>query len=280
MTRDEFRNHVAIVTGASSGIGRALALALAERGSRVVLAARDATRLESLAGECRQRGGEALSQPTDVSDEQQCRTLVQAAIEQYQRLDLLVNNAGIGMGCLFPDLPNLELFRSVVATNFWGAVHCCIYAMPHLLTSQGRVVNVSSLGGMLAIPGNSSYVASKAALNGFSDALRLDLAKSGVSVTLVCPYWVVTEFHERFMDRHGAPSGPGARALYTPRMMTAAQAAAIILRAAWRRQREVVMWPGAPARWLKLLAPAALDHLIVRQFFKPAVERMKKGMGG
>jgi NAD(P)-dependent dehydrogenase (short-subunit alcohol dehydrogenase family) len=198
-----FRDHAVIITGASSGIGRALALQLADEGAWLALAARNAERLEDVAAACRQRGGRALAVPTDVADETQCRTLVERACQEYGRLDILINNAGIAVVAKLDQLPDLERFRQVMDVNFYGAVHCTYGALPYLKATRGRIVNVSSLGGRLAIPYNTSYVASKAALERFSDALRMELTEAGVSVTVVCPSWVVTEFHERMLDRDG-----------------------------------------------------------------------------
>ena len=268
-----FRDHAVIITGASSGIGRALALQLAGEGAWLALAARNAERLEAVAAACRQRGGRALALPTDVADEAQCRTLVERACKEYGCLDMLVNNAGMAVVARLDELPDLERFRQVMDVNFYGAVYCTYYALPHLKATRGRIVTISSLGGKLAIPYNASYVASKAALERFSDALRMELKASGVSVTVVCPSWVVTEFHERMMDRDGRPRGPSGRAIYTEKMMTAEQCASIVLAAARQRKREVVMRPGPLALWVKMLAPGLVDKVIVERFLKPAIRR-------
>ncbi len=276
MKGDTFRDKAIIVTGASSGIGRALAYRLADQGAWLVLAARGAERLEAIAGECRERGGQALVVPTDVGVEAQCKRLVEHTIEHYGRLDMLVNNAGIGVVALFEELPGLELFHSVIDVNFWGNVYCAYHALPHLKQSGGRIVAVSSLGGKIAIPGNTSYVASKHALQGFYDALRLEVARSGVSVTVISPYWVVTEFHERLLNREGTPAGEAGRSIYTRRMMTADACARIVLKAAARRKREVIMSPGGMTLGLKLIAPGMLDKLIIALVMRPLIRRMKK----
>jgi short-subunit dehydrogenase len=135
-------------------------------------------------------------------------------------------------------------------------------------------VNVSSLGGVMAIPFNTSYIASKFAVNGFSDSLRMELTKAGVSVTVICPYWVVTEFHERYLDRNGKPKGPSGRAIYTDKTMTANRCAQIILKAARRRKREVLMGPGRMGVWLKLIAPNLVDKMVVEAVFRPAAKRV------
>jgi short-subunit dehydrogenase len=271
-----FQGQAVIVTGASSGIGKALALRLADQGACVAVASRNAERLEALAQECRQRGGKAIAVKTDVSDEVQCRALIERTREAYGRLDMLVNNAGIGVGSKFKDLPDLHLFKQVVDVNFYGVVYCTYYALPHLKETLGRIVNISSLGGKLAIPFNSSYNASKFAVHGFSDSLRMELAKSGISVTVICPYWVVTGFHEHFMNKEGKPAGPSGRGIYTKKMMTADQCAQIVLRAAYRRKREVLMWPGPLAVWLKLVAPGLVDKLVVEAFLRPAISRVSR----
>jgi short-subunit dehydrogenase len=275
MNRDEFRGQVAIITGASSGIGRALALQLAGQGAKVVLAARRAELLEEIAATCRQAGGEALAVPTDVSDESQCKALVEKAATAFGRVDLLVNNAGLAVIARLEDYSDLDLFKHTMDVNFYGAVYSTYYTLPHLINSRGRIVAISSLGGKAPVPYNSPYVASKFAMHGFFDSLRIEMMKYGVSVTIVCPYWVETGFHEAQLDQNGRPRGAPGRAIYSKKTMTAEQCASIILRAASGRRREVLMSPGRLATWLKLVAPAFLDWLAVNVILKPAVRRVR-----
>ena len=262
MSGESFREKSFIITGASSGIGRALALRLADEGACCALAARDSERLDALALECERRGGRAIAVPTDVADEAQCRALIQRTQETYGRIDMLINNAGMGMVGRLQDLPDLDLFQRVMDVNFRGAVYCTYHALPLLRQAQGRVVNISSLAGVLAIPFNSSYAASKFAMMGFSDSLRMEVKGSGVSVTVVCPYWVVSEFQERLLDKKGRPWIPPGRSRHTKRTMTADRCAQIVLRAARRRRRQVVMWPGSLALWLKLVSPGLADRMV------------------
>ncbi|TLN18863.1 SDR family oxidoreductase, partial [bacterium] len=247
-----FHDQVAIVTGASAGIGRALALNLAGQGASVVLAARRAERLEQVAAQCRALGGQALAVPTDVGDEAACRALVEQTIAAFGRLDLLVNNAGLAASALFDEFPDLSLFRRTMDANFYGTVYCTYYALPHLKRSRGRILAISSLGGKAALPYNTPYCASKYALHGFFDALRMELRGSGVGVTVVCPWWVATEFHTAQLNKDGLPRGAErGRDMYTAKTMSSETCAAIALRAADRRRREVLMGPGALAVWLK-----------------------------
>jgi short-subunit dehydrogenase len=274
VTTNTFREKTVVVTGASSGIGKALTLQLADEGAWLALAAREVQRLDALVLECQQRGGKAIAIPTDVADESQCCTLIQRTRETYGRIDMLVNNAGMAVVSKLEDLPDLHHFKQVMDVNFYGMVYCTYYALPYIKEASGRIVNVSSLGGVMAIPFNTSYIASKFAVNGFSDSLRMELTKAGVSVTVICPYWVVTEFHERYLDRNGKPKGPSGRAIYTDKTMTANRCAQIILKAARRRKREVLMGPGRMGVWLKLIAPNLVDKMVVEAVLRPAAKRV------
>jgi short-subunit dehydrogenase len=277
MKSDVFRDQVVIVTGASAGIGKSLAFQLAEQGAKVSIAARRANRLEKVAVECRQRGAEVLVVPMDVSDEVQCLALVEQTITAFGKLDMLINNAGMAASALFDEFPDLHLFKHTLDVNFYGAVYCTYYALPHLKKTRGRLVAISSVGGKAAIPYNTPYCSSKYAMQGFFDSLRMELFQHGVACTVVCPYWVVTEFHESQMNKDGLPQGERGRALYTKKMMSAKQCAEIVLGAAYKRKREVLMGPGIWAVWFKTLAPGFLDWLTFKIFLEPAIKRAKAG---
>lgn len=277
MKSNAFHDQVVIVTGASSGIGKSLALLLVSQCAKVVIAARRSERLEEIARQCRLFCGDVLVIPTDVSNEAQCKALIEKTIATYGRLDMLVNNAGLAASALFDEYPDLCLFKHTVDVNFYGAVYCTYHALPHLKRTRGRIVAVSSVGGKAAIPYNTPYCASKYAMHGFYDSLRMELTQHGVSCTVVCPWWVVTEFHESQMDKDGKPRGERGRALYSKRMMTADRCAEIILTAAHKRRREVLLGPGTLATWLKVIAPGLLDWLAVKVFLESAIERAKVG---
>ncbi len=221
--------------------------------------------------------GETLVVPTDVSDEGQCKAMVEKSIEKFGQLDMLINNAGLAVSAFFDEFPDLHLFKHTMGVNFFGAVHCTYYALPYLKQNKGRIVAVSSVGGKSALPYNTPYISSKYALQGFFDALRMEVSRYGVSVSVICPYWVVTEFHEAQMNKNGVPRGKRGRAFYTNKMMTAERCAELILLAANKRRREVLMGPGALTAWLKLLAPGFLDWLSVKMVLDPIIRRAKKG---
>ncbi len=275
MKTSAFRGQSVIVTGASAGIGRALALLLSRQGARVTIAARRADRLEQLAEECRSTGGQALAFPTDVADESRCKVLVEKTVQAFGGIDMLINNAGMAASGLFTDFSDLSLFKRTMNVNFYGAVYCTYYALPYLRQRRGRIVAVSSLGGKVTVPYNTPYCSSKFAMHGFYESLRTELASHGVSCTMVCPWWVASEFHEAQLDKDGVPRGPRGRAYYTKRTMTSERCAEIVLEAALRRRREVLMGPGPLAVWLRLLAPGLLDWLTIKVFLEPAARRAK-----
>jgi short-subunit dehydrogenase len=277
MNPGAFHDQVVIVTGASAGIGKALTVQLAGQGAHVAIAARRGDRLEEIASECRAAGGDVLVIPTDVSVEEECKWLVGNTVSTFGRLDMLINNAGMAASALFDEFPDLQLFEQTMRINFYGAVYCTYHALPHLKKSRGRIVAISSLGGKASIPFNTPYCASKYALHGFFDSLRMEVAQHGVSCSIVCPSWVATEFHEAQLNGNGTPRGERGRAYYTKKTMTSEACAGIILKAAEQRKREVLMDPGALAVWMKVIAPGLLDWLVVKVFLGAAIRRAKVG---
>ncbi len=253
-------DNVVILTGASEGIGRALALAFARAGAKLVLAARSADRLEEAAAECRELGAEVLTVPTDVTRDSDCRALVDAAVETFGRLDTLVVNAGRTMWARFEDVEDPSILEDLMAVNYFGAVYCTRHALPWLKKTRGRIVAMASVAGLTGVPARSGYCASKHAMIGFFDSLRIELAESGVSVTVIAPDFVVSQIHRRAVDGRG--QALGETPMQEDRIMSAEECAALILRATERRQRLLVTSArGRLGRWLKLIAPGAVDRI-------------------
>lgn len=267
MGSSAFRDRVVLITGASSGIGRELALQLAGQGAWLALAARDARRLEEAASRCIALGGKAIAMPTDVAERVQCESLIGRTVEAYGRLDALVNNAGITMWAKFDDLNDPSVLEPIMRVNFFGGVYCTYYALPHLKRTRGLIVGISSLTGKTGVPTRSGYAASKHAMAGFFDSLRIELAPSGVGVTMIYPGFVTTEVRERALGPDGRPLG--ASPVQEEKVMSVERCARIILKAMERRRREVVMTArGKAGAWLKLVAPGLVDRMALR-----AIER-------
>ena len=236
---------VVVITGASSGIGRATALAFAREGAAVVVAARRKAPLDSLVEECRAQGASAVAVPTDVTDERAVRDLARRPLETFGRLDVWVNNAGVGALGDFEALP-AHVFRHVVETDFFGYVHGARAAVAHFRTQGGGVlVNVASMVGKMAMPYYTPYVASKFAVVGFSETLREELIGSGIDVVTIMPAAIDTPFFQHSANYTGRALKP-PRPVYDPEDVADA-----IVRAAQRPRRE--RFVGTAARAMHLL---------------------------
>lgn len=258
---------VAIVTGASSGIGRALALELARLGYRLALAARNAEKLEVTAHECRQAAApEVIAQPTDVSRREDCQALIEAAVRGFGRIDLLVNNAGMSMRALFRDT-EIDVLERLMAVNFWGAVYCTKYALPHLLESQGSVVGVSSIAGFKGLPGRTGYSASKFALNGFLETLRVENRRTGLHVLIAAPGFTASNIRQTALAGDGRAQGESPRS--EDQMMSAGEVAAHIVRAVQRRRPYLVLTrEGKLTVWLNKFFPGFMDKMVYNHMAK------------
>jgi len=258
-----YAGKVVVVTGASQGIGRALSLELAVQRPRLVLAARDAAALEAVASECRQLGAEALVMATDVTEVDACRLLIERAVEAFGGLDVLVNNAGIGMVARLDEVKDLAIYERLMQVNYLGSVYPTHFALPHLEKSRGQIVAVSSLAGLTGVPLRTGYAATKHAQIGFFDSLRVEMRRKGVAVTVIAPYFVQSEIRHRALAGDGKPLP--ASPVNESEVMTAEECARKIVRAMQRRQRMLVMTlKGRLGRWVKLAAPALVDRLAER----------------
>jgi len=260
MNNSQFHKTVVIITGASTGIGRELALLLAQQGALLALAARNAEKLEEVAAECRQRGCRALVVPTDVAEKSQCKTLIERTVAEYSRIDTLINNAGITMWARFDDIQDLAMIEQIMRVNYFGSVYCTHYALPYLKETEGRIVGISSLAGKTGVPTRSGYAASKHAMTGFFDTLRIELANYGVSVTMIYPGFVATEVRQRAFGPDGKPLGKSP--VREDEVMTVGTCSRLIVQAAAQRKRELVMTlRGRLGLWLKLISPGLVDRI-------------------
>jgi short-subunit dehydrogenase len=257
--------NVTIITGGSDGIGAEMARQLAgkhRQGIALVLAGRSREKLDAVAAQCRAHGAQVLCVAMDVSDEAQCRALVDQALAAFGRIDALVNNAGMSAQALFEEVKaeDLHWYEDLMRVNLWGAVWCTHAALPHLLASRGRIVAVSSLSGLIGVPGRTAYAATKFAMTGFFEALRAEVKLRGVSVTTAFPGVVTTNIRVRGYNAQGRPLGKSG--LKEDDAMSVEECARLIVDGMERRQREVVMTAkGKLGRFLKLLAPGVVDDM-------------------
>jgi len=258
MSSREIAGRRAIVTGASSGIGRALALELARQGAKLVLVARRRDRLEQAVAEITTRGGEATCVAGDITDTATRRAVLDKAAAVYGGLDMLVNNAGIGASGPFADSDGSRV-RKLMEVNFFAAAELIHAALP--LLKQGTepiIVNVGSILGHRGVPRRSEYCASKFALQGFSEALRAELAAERIDLLIVSPGPTDTEFFENLPDASRDPWGDPAR-------MPPSRVAALTVRAIRRGQHEII--PTTRGRllcWLNRLSPRLADWVLAR----------------
>lgn len=256
---------VVILTGASDGIGAEMARQLAQHHGPalgLVLAARSLAGLESTAAHCRELGAQCLIVPTDVAQEDQCRALIAQAVAYFGHIDTLVNNAGVSAQALFSEVQaeNLHWYQSLMQVNLWGSVWCTHAALPHLEARKGRIVAVSSLAGLIGVPGRTAYSATKFAMTGFFEALRAEVAGAGVSVTIAFPGVVLTQIRHHGLNAKGQAAGSSG--LREDNAMSVAQCARFIIAGMQARQREVVMTTaGKVGRFIKLIAPGIVERM-------------------
>ena len=216
--------------------------------------------MATVAGECQARGGKAIAIVTDVSEQAQCAELIQRTVDHYDRIDMLVNNAGITMWANFEDVSDISFYEQIMRVNYLGSVYCTYYALPFLKKTKGQIIGISSLAGKNGIPKRSGYAASKHAMVGFFDTLRIELAEYGISVTMIYPDFVATETRKRALGADGKPIGKSP--VRESEVMSAEKCAKLIIQAAATRKRELIMtWRGKVGLWVKLIAPGVVDRI-------------------
>lgn len=233
-----FRDKVVIITGASSGIGLASAKLFGSYGARVVMAARSLEKMQELAPQVCSDPSRVLCVRTDVTVESDCRNLMEKAVEAFGGVDILVNNAGLSMRAMFKDL-DLKVIHSLMEVNFWGTVYCTKYALPWLLKSKGSVVGIVSIAGYSALPARTGYSASKYAIRGFLDTLRIEHIKDGLNVLVYAPGYTSSMVRRNALTADG--SAQGETPLDEDKLMSAEEVARRLAKALRRRRSQVTL---------------------------------------
>jgi short-subunit dehydrogenase len=262
-----FKSKVVIITGASSGIGKACAEEFAKRGANLVLAARQyVTLCEITASLEKQYGIKALAVQADVSKEEDCEHLIKQAVATFGKIDILINNAGLSMRALFQDV-DLSVLKNLMDVNFWGTVYCSKYALSEILKTRGSIIGVSSIAGYRGLPGRTGYSASKFAMNGFMESLRTELLKTGVHVMVACPGFTTSNIRVAALSENG--NSHGETSMDEGKMMSSEEVAVIIADGIADRKRTLVIGgQGKLTVWLNKLLPALADKLVFNHFTK------------
>ena len=261
------RNKVVIITGASSGIGKALVYEFAKFGSKIVMAARNLAELQQMEKELNDKGIEVLAVQTDVTREDDCKHLIEQTVQKFGKIDILINNAGISMRALFDEL-DVDVIRRVMDVNFWGTVYCSRYAIPYLLHSKGSLVGIISVAGFVGLPGRTGYAASKFAVRGFLNTLRVENLKKGLHVLVAAPGFTASNIRKTALVADGNQQGESPRE--ESKMMSAEECAAIIVKGIRKRKREIIMTlvEGKISVFLSTWWPSLLDKLAYNHMAK------------
>lgn len=252
------KDKVVIITGASSGIGKALAEQFAKHQAIVVLAARNEEKLLETEKSLKRYFSRTLAVPTDVSVEADCKNLIEKTLEAFGRIDILINNAGISMRALFCDL-ELDVIKKLMDVNFWGTVYCTKYAEEHIRKQKGSIVGIISIAGYQGLPGRTGYSSSKYAIRGFLETVRIENLKTGLHVLIAAPGFTSSNIRFTALTADGSAQGKTPRS--EKNMMSAEYCAYRIFVAIRRRKRSLILTTqGKLAVLLNKLAPKFVDR--------------------
>lgn len=266
-------NKVIIVTGGSSGIGEACALEFAKRGAKVVIAARNTDKLKGVAAKIEQLGKEVLTVQCDVAIQTDCEKLIKETIAKFGKVDVLVNNAGISMRAIFNEV-DIDVLKRVMDINFYGAVYCTKFALPHILKNKGSVVGVSSIAGYVGLPARTGYSASKFAMQGFLDALRTENLKKGLHVMVACPGFTASNIRNTALSADGSAQGETPRD--ESKMMTSEEVALAIVNGVAKRKRKLILTgEGKMVVFLSKFFPTFLEKQVYKAMAKEANSPIK-----
>jgi short-subunit dehydrogenase len=263
----DFKNKVVIITGASSGIGHSLAIEFAKQGAKLSLGARREELLNKLKLEIQNEYNvEVLVTKTDVSKQEECENLITQTIKKFNTIDLLINNAGISMRALFLDV-DLSVLKKVMDVNFWGTVYCTKFALPYLLKNKGVIVGVSSVAGFHGLPGRTGYSASKFAIHGFLESIRIEYLKTGLHVMIIAPGFTASEVREHALNEKGQEQGETPRK--EEKMMSSERVAKILIKAIKNKKRnKILTLAGQFVALFQRIIPEQIDSMILKDMLK------------
>ena len=256
---NKLKDKVVIITGASSGIGKACAIAFAESGAKVVLSARSIDLITEIEKDLLSKGLDVTALKTDVTQEDQCKQLIDFTIKKYHQIDILINNAGISMRAMFKDV-ELSVLKQLMDVNYWGTVYCTKFALPYILNSKGSIVGITSIAGFHGLPGRSGYSASKFAMHGFLETLRIEHLKSGLHVLIAAPGFTQSNIRKAALMADGKPQGNTP--LNESKLMSAQSVANSIVKGVLKRKRNIILsFEGKFSVLVQRVIPKSLDRI-------------------
>jgi short-subunit dehydrogenase len=256
----QMKDKVVIITGGSSGIGKALAEIFGKNGSKILITGRDKTALTRTVDELTALGIVVKSFNADVSREEDNKQMAEEAVKQFGTIDILINNAGISMRALFDEV-DLNVVKKVMDINFYGVLYATKYCLPEIKKNKGSVIGISSIAGFRGLPARTGYSASKFALNGFLEVLRTELLKTGVHVLTACPGFTASNIRIRSLTKDGTTQNESPRD--ENKMMTAEECARRIYNATVKRKRTLILTTqGKLVVWLNKWLPALADKMV------------------
>jgi short-subunit dehydrogenase len=259
-----FSNKVVAITGGSDGIGKAVVDSLLAQGAKVATCARNYDKLYNLQLQYPIQPLHTIT--CDVSNEQDCKRFIESTLKTFGRIDILINNAGVSMRALFRDT-ELDVLKKIMDINFWGAVYCTRYALESIIQNKGTIVGISSLAGYRGLPGRSGYSASKFALQGWLEALRVEMMDEQVNIMWICPDFTTSGIRSGAFGQTGKPIGESPMDEET--LMTPNECASIILKAIEKNKRNVIMsFTGKRTVFSTRFFPAWADKMIHKTFLK------------
>lgn len=260
------KNKVVIITGASSGIGKACAEKFGNEGSKLVITGRNHTNLQETAQGLTNKGIDVLAVTSDVAIKEDCKRIIDETIAKYGKVDVLINNAGISMRALLNEV-DLSVIEQVMQTNFFGMLYCTKYVLPYLLTSKGSVVGISSIAGFVGLPGRTGYSASKFAMQGFLEALRTENLKTGLHVMIACPGFTASNIRNTALSANGSAQGESPRE--ENKMMTAEAVAEHIYKGVVKRTPTLILTTeGKLAVFLSKFLPKFISKMVYNKMAK------------
>lgn len=241
-------------------------MAFAHKGAAVVLAARNGQHLKETEQAISVFNKNVMPVVCDVSKETDCKNLIDQALSRFGKIDVLINNAGVSMRALFTEL-DLSVLKQLMDINFWGAVYCTKYALPHILKQKGSVVGISSIAGKKGLPGRTGYSASKFALEGFLETIRIENLKNDLHVMVVCPGFTTSNIRNTALSKDGSMQGESPRDESS--MMSAEEVALRIVNGVEKRKRDLVMTlNGKLVVFLNRWFPSLMDKSVYNHMAK------------